>query len=109
MEKLPETYPWIYEQFMNGEHTIRRTEKNWTGIWTDLGIEQTLMRSLKSRGGLTVGRGMSESVRHQWVLSLNSSAHIHDAMVQLTGSVYESSEQHQELGRSRIKEITNIH
>ena len=27
------------------------------------------MRSIKSRGGLTEGRGMKESVRHLWVLS----------------------------------------
>ena len=64
MRKLPETHPWLYAQFINVHHTVQRTNKNWSSIWTDLAIEQTLMRSIKSRGGLTGGRGMTESVRH---------------------------------------------
>ena len=55
MRKLPETHPWLYAQFTNDHHTVQRTNKNWTGIWSDLAIEQTLMRSIKSRGGLTGG------------------------------------------------------
>ena len=52
MRKLPETHPWLYEQFILGHHTVQRTPKNWTGVWTDLAIEQTLMRLIKSRGRL---------------------------------------------------------
>ena len=43
--------PVIYE-YMAGHHTVRRTEKKWSGIWTDLAIEQILMKSLKGRGGV---------------------------------------------------------
>lgn len=35
--------------------TIRRSDKFWSGMWTDLTIEQVLMRSMKSQGGLTHG------------------------------------------------------
>ena len=70
MNKLPETHPYLYNEFVNGNHTAQRTKWNWTGIWTDLAIEQTMMRSIKSRGGLTDDRGMAESVRHMWALSL---------------------------------------
>ena len=42
--------------------TERWTEKNWAGLWTDLTIEQFLMRAIKSSGGLTRGRGISEKV-----------------------------------------------
>ena len=37
------------------------------GLWTDLTMEQVLMVSMKSRGGLTHGRGLTDSVRNQWV------------------------------------------
>ena len=30
MKKLPQTYPWLYNKFIN-EHTVKRTKKNWTG------------------------------------------------------------------------------
>ena len=59
------------------------------------------MRSIKSRDGLTEGRGMTESVRHLWVLSLSHSAAVHDAMMQLTGAQIQSSEQHAEMGAAQ--------
>ena len=66
MRKLPTKHPWLYKNFIEGGyHTVRRSERLWAGLWTDLVIEQVLMRFLKSRGGLTRGRGMTESVRQQ--------------------------------------------
>ena len=35
--------------------TVRQSDKYWCGIWTDISIEQVLMRSLKTSGGLTRG------------------------------------------------------
>ena len=37
-------------------HSVRYNKFEWSGIWTDLSIEQTLMRAIKSRGGLTGGK-----------------------------------------------------
>ena len=62
------------------------------------------MRSVKSRGGLTRGRGMNESVRHMWGLTLIYSASMHDAMINLTGIFTKSSEQHIDLRPSRRKQ-----
>ena len=104
MKKLPQTHPWLYNEFINGYHTVQRTQRNWTGIWTDLAIEQTMMRSIKSRGGLTGGRGMTESVRHLWALSLSQMAEIHDAMLQITKVSAKCSEQHEEIGKSRTSQ-----
>ena len=104
MKSLQEDHPWLFEQFTKGEHAVKRSNHSWAGLWSDLVIEQTLMRSVKSRGGLTRGRGMNESVRHMWVLTLNYSASIHDAMTNLTGIVTKSSEQHIDLRASRRKQ-----
>ena len=60
MQKLPETNPEVYKSFMEGLHVVRRSDLLLVGLSTDLVIEQVLMRSLKSTGGLTRGRGMSE-------------------------------------------------
>ena len=48
-------------------------------------IEQVQIMSLKSRGGLTRGRGMTESVRQQWLYSTQACAAIHHAMPSITG------------------------
>ena len=64
MLDLSETNPWLEQQFQEGHHAVRRTSRCWAGLWSDLVIEQTLIRSLKSRGGLTRGRGFNDSVRH---------------------------------------------
>ena len=94
MRKLPSTHPWLHQTFVEGYHTVRRSERLWAGLWTDIVIEQVLMRSLKSRGGLTRGRGMTESVRQQWVYSMHACAAIHDAMTSVTGKHHTTSHQH---------------
>ena len=81
---------------------MRRSDRYWAGLWTDLIIEQVLMRALKTSGGLTRGRGFSESVRSMWVNTMHRCAEIHNAMTTLTGSLHRTSEQHVELGASRV-------
>ena len=52
----------VYTQYTEkGFFSIRRTNKFWSGLWTDLTIEQVLMRSMKTSGGLTRGRDLSDS------------------------------------------------
>ena len=102
MQELPITHPWLYDKFVkDGYNTVRRTKRYWSGFWSDLVIEQILMKSLKSRGGLTTGRGMTESVRNQWVHSMHRCSAIQAAVTILTGLGTRSSEQHEEMGKSR--------
>lgn len=42
--------------------SVRRTKKVFSGTWTDMILEQNLMRSLKVSGGITHGRDTSDSV-----------------------------------------------
>ena len=49
------------------------------------------MRSIKSRVGLTDGRGMTESVRYIWVLSLCHATLLYNTMLQLTGAAAKST------------------
>ena len=101
MKELPTI---LYEQFThNGYHTVRRSNRFWSGIWTDLAIEQALMRSLKTRGGLTRGRGMTENVILIWDHTMHACAQVHNAMTQLTGNHHKTSNPDAELVASRIK------
>jgi hypothetical protein len=86
MHDLPTSHPWLYEKFVNDNcHSVRRSDRFWAGLSTDLIIEQVMMRSIKDKGGLTHGRGMSESVRLLWIGSMHRCTSIHAALANLTG------------------------
>lgn len=73
----------------------------WSGLSTDLVIEQVLKRSLKTSGGLTRGRGMTEAQRLAWVMSMPACAEVNGAMQNLTDIVNNTSEQHKEATKAR--------
>ena len=79
MNKLKETHPIVYTQFMEGLFVFRRTDSYWAGIFSDLYIEQVLMGSVKSVGGLTRGRGFLESTSLIWLLSTAACGKVHKA------------------------------
>ena len=59
--KLEETEPSVYMKFLVGQFALRHSDSLWSGIFSDLCIEQVLMMgSIKSVGGLTRGRGFEE-------------------------------------------------
>ena len=64
-------------------------------------IEQVLMRSMKTSGGITRGRGMTEQ---QWLtslLSMPACSETNRAMQELTGVKYITGEQNKEMGKTR--------
>lgn len=85
MQQLPVTHPWLYDKFIHGgNHAVRRSNRYWAGLSTDLVIEQAMMRALKIRGGLTHGRGLTDSVRFLWVRSMHMCATAYSALLRLT-------------------------
>ncbi|KAE8745769.1 hypothetical protein FOCC_FOCC007485 [Frankliniella occidentalis] len=88
-----------------GLFTVHRKPDHWTGVWTDMVIEQGLMRLIKTSGGLP-GRGFTESVILEWVLSAPAVLEVSAAVEELTGVYRESSEQHVELRDSRVDRDT---
>ncbi|CAC5359434.1 unnamed protein product [Mytilus coruscus] len=95
------SYPDVYRHFKAGHHVLRRTDRVWSGLSTDLTIEQILMRSVKSSRGLTRGRGKGESQRAQRILSMPACADYNSAMQELTGVGYCTSNQHKEATHAR--------
>ena len=62
MVDLPKKHFWLYSCFMEqGYHTIKRSDQFWAGLWTDLVIEQVMIRSIERRGGLTCGREFTDT------------------------------------------------
>ncbi|XP_031784033.1 uncharacterized protein LOC116417072 [Nasonia vitripennis] len=85
-----------------GYFTIRRSDKFWCGVWSDMTIEQVLMRSMKTQGGLTHGRGMAESVLTKFVLTMIILVEVCNEMENFCNVSYSTSEQHVDSKVSRI-------
>ena len=103
MCKLEQTNPEVFEAFVRGHHVLRRSDRLWAGLSTDLVIEQLLMRSVKTAGGLTRGRGMGETQRASWLLSMPACAEMNAAIQDFTQINYETTEQHKEMSTARLK------
>lgn len=109
MTDLGIEHPDIQHEFQEGKFVVRRSDRFWAGLSADLVIEQSLMRSLKSVGGLTHGRGMTESLRAVWVLSMPVSSQVNECMQELTGLTYSTRDQHRDESQSRMcKDATDM-
>ena len=60
-----------------------------------------LMRSVKTSGGLTRGRGMTERQRLTWLLSMPACAEMNRVMLDLTSVSYSTGEQNKDMTKSR--------
>ena len=103
MNDLKHKYSDFITNFESGLHVIRRTNNFCAGVGLDLEIEQTLMRSLKSCGGLTRGSGMTEEIRTIWTMSSCVTSVYNNAMQEFAEKLFTSSEQHKESTNSRIQ------
>lgn len=72
-----------FENFKNGLFTIIRTDKFNSGTWTDMVIEQSLMKSMKTEGGISRGRNTQDSVLCKWICGMYASNAICDEIEKL--------------------------
>ena len=93
MQYLKENNTTLYEMFMFGLFFIRRSDRYWGGLPKDLVIELTLMRSMKSTGGLISGKrgGIDEKHRSRWLMSLPMCSAVHEAMQSFTDTTLSTS------------------
>ena len=101
MSKLETEHPTVYRHFIKGLHVVRRSDRLWAGLSTDLVIEQALMRTLKTTGGLTRGRGMTEQQRLTWVMAMPACAQVNKVMQDVTGINYNTGEQNKDMSMTR--------
>ena len=62
----------IYSSKENGKHVVRYSSNEWPSVWSNLIIEQTLMKKSKSKGGISGGRFRNaKSAQRVWVQTLD--------------------------------------
>ncbi|KAK3889497.1 hypothetical protein Pcinc_006469 [Petrolisthes cinctipes] len=99
MSQLKARHSDVYENFSRGFHVIRRSNHCWAGLL----IEQTLIRSLNSSGGLTHGSGITEEKRALWTMSIPITSEYNNAMQEFSGLIGTTSEQHRKSTEARMK------
>lgn len=93
----------------NGFFTIRRTDKFWSGIYSDMTIEQTLMKSMKVEGGL-IERGITDSTVNKWILGISSAYNVCEEVEKFCGISFSTTEQHIDARDSRMtRDINDAH
>jgi len=103
MFDLPTDHRWLYDVFIrHGFNSVRRSDRFWSGLSPDLVIEQTLMKTIKGRSGMTRGRGLTESVHMLWIGTLHHTAAVHLCLSETT-SLHSASQQHVDVGASRVQ------
>ena len=85
-----------------GNFIARRSNRFYGGLSPDLMIEQVLMRSLKTRGGMARGTGFTELQRSRWLLSMPVCSRYNLNMQTFTEVGFSTSDQHEEEGKTRI-------
>ena len=103
MMKLSEQQPEILRAYEKRHHVLRISDRFWVGLSSDLVIEQTLMRSVKTTLGLTRGRGMTDILITFWLLSMSFTTEVNSSMQCLTQVRYVTYDQHKEFSKSRLE------
>ena len=89
--------------YHTGLHMVKYSYSTWGGTWTDITIQQTLMRFAKFNGGLSGGRLRNESAQKLWLPTLNHCSLIHKTLNTRTNLQKSTSYEHKDLQPARIK------
>ena len=91
-----------YNKFVNNSYfTMRRSDRFLSGVWSDMTIETTLMRAFSGQGGMTRGRGVTNSTLSKWVIGMSATHDICTSLEEFCGVLFTSSEQHTDFGQAR--------
>ena len=102
MCKLQVEHPDVYQRFEGGYHVVRRSDPLLAGLSVYLSIEQVLMRSMKTSGGLTRYRGITEQQHFKQLPAMPAFAKVNNVMQELTGvNYYNTGEQNNDMTDAR--------
>lgn len=101
-EKNEAALMFLKNFFEAGFSTGRRADTFWSGVFTDMLIEQDLMRILKIEGGM-IGRTITESTLARWILAMPYTNDICKEIEKFCNIKFSTSEQHVDARDSRIK------
>ena len=103
MKSLADKAPEVFEEFVAGNHPVKRATGSFNQVWTDLALEQSINRDSKTHGGL-IGNTRSDSAMNRWLLTSHFRADIVATTKKMCcmSEVTDSCKMHKEAGPSRV-------
>ncbi|GBN73034.1 hypothetical protein AVEN_44198-1 [Araneus ventricosus] len=93
----------VFRRFIQGFFTVRRSAKFSCGTSTDMIIEQSLMKSMRTDGGIAQGRSTQESVISEWVYGMHATNTVCEGLEDLANAKMDTTDKHVDASDSRVK------
>ena len=111
MNKLQIEHPDLFQNFSGGYHTIHKADKDeskFSGVWSDMSIEQSINRVCGKLGGLNNIK-TKESAMEKWYLTAHLKANVATQFLKYSGLdlAADKSPIHKEATDNRIQQDEN--
>lgn len=93
----------VYERYINGFFTIRRSDKLACRTSTDMVIEQSMMKSMKTDGGVARDRSTQASVLSKWIYGMHAMNTVCEKLEDLADVRMDTVDQHLDASDSSVK------
>ena len=98
MKRLPVTAAGVHQQFLDGNHPVKRSQQNFNQVWTDMALEQSANRDSKIKGGI-IGISKCPGALNRWFLTAHERASATSATKRMAGLEDEDeAKKHKEVG-----------
>ena len=91
MQKLKDTAPDVYESFVKGKFSVKRTSGNFNSVGVDMCLEQTINRSSKGKGGV-VGETKRKEFFTMWNLIYHEMLGVNNLGREISGAQLDKRE-----------------
>lgn len=107
---LPETAPEVHQNFVDGKHVVAQSESEFSTVWSDLGLEQTVVRDSKFKTGGIIGISRQENATLKWYLTVHERSSVVRNFTSMCGLGNLDEQVHRDLKPSVIqKDTEDIH
>ena len=84
MCQLHTKHPQVYQESLNGDHSVSPFGQPFSRVWSDMALEQSINADSKSSGGVA-GKSQNPSALERWFLTIHERAAITTALKSMYG------------------------
>ena len=103
MHLLEET---VYREFQRGKHVVNRSSRSsFNSVWSDLGLEQSVVKDTKSKQGGIIGFSRIQKATLKWYLTVHQRSRILRNFKTMCGLSEDEDQGHRDLKKATLKRM----